>query len=245
MQCEEFEDRLNAVLDERRRPEWDAELRLHCETCRECREVAASYGAALDGFYSHCAEESTDADLSDYGRPRVGRFVTATVGPATARRVTLAAAAAALATAAGLLIAFTQPLRSPELAQQSPALAPQAPALAPQAPAKPVVEVAATPAEDAPSPGGNRPRETDGPGRGRHFRRGQAGAKADRFAQVAQFASHREPRPVCRTWPKRPAAVWPRWSSWSRASAAAVAFSTPERPDLIASPPGRSKSAKV
>ena len=31
MQCEEFEDRLNAVLDERRRPECDAELRLHAE----------------------------------------------------------------------------------------------------------------------------------------------------------------------------------------------------------------------
>ena len=29
MQCEEFEDRLNAVLDERGRVEWDAELDEH------------------------------------------------------------------------------------------------------------------------------------------------------------------------------------------------------------------------
>lgn len=127
MQCEEFEDRLNAVLDERRRPEWDAELRLHCETCRECREVAASYGALLDGFYTLCAGE-LPADLAD--RVLTDRAVLANRAwdhwypqPATARRVAIAAAA--LATAAGLLIAFlptpkTAPRKSsPEVAQSA------------------------------------------------------------------------------------------------------------------------------
>ena len=52
MQCEEFEGRLNQILDERRRPEWDAELRLHCETCVECRQLAADYDVLLDGFYT-------------------------------------------------------------------------------------------------------------------------------------------------------------------------------------------------
>ncbi len=45
MQCEEFEDRINAVLDQRERPEWDAELRLHFEVdAPDCRELATAYG---------------------------------------------------------------------------------------------------------------------------------------------------------------------------------------------------------
>lgn len=39
MQCEKFEQRLHAVLDERSYPEDDAELRLHAEACPACREV--------------------------------------------------------------------------------------------------------------------------------------------------------------------------------------------------------------
>jgi hypothetical protein len=50
MQCAEFEDRLNAVLDERRRPEWDDEVRLHVESCPDCRRIARSYDDMLDGF---------------------------------------------------------------------------------------------------------------------------------------------------------------------------------------------------
>jgi hypothetical protein len=60
MQCEEFEDRLNAVLDERRRPAWDDELRLHCETCTACRQTAAAYDAMLDGFYALAAPDAPD-----------------------------------------------------------------------------------------------------------------------------------------------------------------------------------------
>jgi hypothetical protein len=63
MQCEEFEDRINAVLDQRERPEWDAELRLHFESCADCRDLATAYGAVLDGYYTACATRSP-ADLT-------------------------------------------------------------------------------------------------------------------------------------------------------------------------------------
>ena len=58
MQCDEFEDRLNAVLDERRRPEWDTELSLHCENCAGCRQLAAAYDRLLDGFYALAAPDA-------------------------------------------------------------------------------------------------------------------------------------------------------------------------------------------
>jgi hypothetical protein len=141
MQCEEFEHRLNAVLDERLLPEWEAELRLHCETCHECREVAAAYGAVLDGFYALSTPKApTDmaqrvlADL----RPR----------PAPARRVSLVALA--LATAAGLLIALA-PLARFAPRASAPSVSPQVRAQASPRPAPgPVASVAARdPAADA------------------------------------------------------------------------------------------------
>ena len=58
MQCEEFEHRLNLVLDERGRPECDAELSLHAEACTECRHLAALYGALLEGFYALSAPQA-------------------------------------------------------------------------------------------------------------------------------------------------------------------------------------------
>jgi hypothetical protein len=99
MKCEEFEDRLNLVLDSRRRPEWDAELRLHGERCGGCRDLAISYGVLLDGFHALTAP-APPADLAirvvDDLRSR----------PSTARRVSLATAV--LATAAAAL--FVLPL---------------------------------------------------------------------------------------------------------------------------------------
>jgi hypothetical protein len=103
MQCEEFEDRLNQVLDARRRPEWDAELRLHCETCPECRDVATAYGVLLDGFYALAMPEAP-ADMA--------ARVLADVRPrlSLARNVSLTVAA--LAIAAGLLVVVVPVLRS-------------------------------------------------------------------------------------------------------------------------------------
>jgi hypothetical protein len=97
MQCEEFEERINAVLDERRRPEWDAELSLHCDTCAECRKLADSYDHLLDGFYALTTSE-TSADLAlrvlvDLQNERPSR-----------RR--LGRVAVAMATAAAVLVAI-------------------------------------------------------------------------------------------------------------------------------------------
>ncbi|MEX0675852.1 MAG: hypothetical protein WD063_02175 [Pirellulales bacterium] len=93
MKCEEFEDRLNQALDQRRRPEWDADLRVHCDYCAECRELAAAYGVLLDAFYALATPEPP-ADLSvrvlDELRSR----------PSTSRRVSLATALVAMAAAA-------------------------------------------------------------------------------------------------------------------------------------------------
>jgi len=107
MKCAEFEDRLNQALDERRRPEWDAELRLHCEHCAACRDLAAAYGVLLEGFYALATPEPP-ADLAirvvDEMRSR----------PATTRRISLAAALLATAAAALFVIPLWQANRSGE-----------------------------------------------------------------------------------------------------------------------------------
>jgi len=96
MQCVEFEDRLNAVLDERSRPEWDAELRLHCESCPGCRQLAVAYGALFDGFYALATPEAP----SDMATRVMAELQPR---PAYARRRALAAAI--MATAAALFVA--------------------------------------------------------------------------------------------------------------------------------------------
>jgi anti-sigma factor RsiW len=97
MQCVEFEDRLNAVLDERSFPEWSAELRSHYESCASCRQLAAAYGALFDGFYALATPEPP-ADLT--------ARVMAELKPQPAPRVRHRALwAAALTTAAALFVA--------------------------------------------------------------------------------------------------------------------------------------------
>lgn len=110
MRCEEFEDRLNAVLDERRRPEWDDELRLHCDSCAECRHLAASYDVLLDSFYA-LATPNAPADM--------GLRVLAELGPTPTATRRWTAAAAALAMAACVLIVVGPLLRGPSTGQPS------------------------------------------------------------------------------------------------------------------------------
>lgn len=133
MKCEEFEDRLNQVLDERRRPEWDAELRLHCEGCPACRGVAGSYGVLLDGFYAS-ATPPPPADLAI----RVVDELRAQ--PVVGRRASLAAAL--LATAAAAL--FLLPLWKLDRAGQRRA-----------APERPVALRATQPGAGLAAPSGN------------------------------------------------------------------------------------------
>jgi hypothetical protein len=119
MQCEEFEDRLNLILDERGRPECDAELELHVEACAECRHIAALYGALLDGF---CALSAPDAPADMAARVLVdvrprrsttrGRWVYAAL-----------ATAACLLVAIGPLVRRMPPEDSPLAATTEPASA--------------------------------------------------------------------------------------------------------------------------
>jgi hypothetical protein len=128
MQCEEFEDHLNTALDERRRPEWDDELRLHCDTCPGCRETAAAYAALFEGFNARSiplVSEDMAERVLDELRVRASRT----------RRLSFAGAA--LATAAALLIAMV-PLRLAGPRATAPRPTPQAIARLSPAPHAPV-----------------------------------------------------------------------------------------------------------
>lgn len=48
MQCEEFESRINQLLDEREPPRADARVADHARECVACADVLASYGQVLD-----------------------------------------------------------------------------------------------------------------------------------------------------------------------------------------------------
>lgn len=97
MQCVEFEDRLNAVLDDRGRPEWDVDLRSHCQSCASCRQLAAAYGALFDGFYALATPEAP-VDMA----ARVMAELKPQPAPHARRR---ALVAAVMATAAALFVA--------------------------------------------------------------------------------------------------------------------------------------------
>lgn len=55
MSCEKFEIRLQALLDERLRPEDDAPLRRHADACPACRDRLAAQSALWDGLASRSA----------------------------------------------------------------------------------------------------------------------------------------------------------------------------------------------
>lgn len=97
MRCDEFENRLNAVLDARRNPADDRRLARHAEVCRNCRQLAAAMDLIGESLRWSRHEESD---------PRITQRVLAelaTSSPAAGRpwsvwtHVTLAAAAALLA----------------------------------------------------------------------------------------------------------------------------------------------------
>lgn len=96
MKCAEFEDHLNQLLDQRRRPEWDAESRLHGEACAPCHELANTYGLLLEGFYALATPEPP-VDLA------VRVLDELRVRPTMSRRVSLVTAV--LATAVAVLFA--------------------------------------------------------------------------------------------------------------------------------------------
>jgi hypothetical protein len=50
MQCPEFEQRLNAVLDDRRNPEADPRLAAHADECEQCRQLLDAHLVLLAGL---------------------------------------------------------------------------------------------------------------------------------------------------------------------------------------------------
>ena len=119
--CRRFKARLNAVLDERRGPEHDSQLRLHARHCPDCASWMKSQTTALAALES-MADEECPADFAF----RVVQSVEPVRQPSRWRRW----AVAALALAAGLLLAVLG-WRSPEttpnrpetpVAKQSPAV---------------------------------------------------------------------------------------------------------------------------
>jgi predicted anti-sigma-YlaC factor YlaD len=109
--CRRFKARLDALLDERRRPEQDAQLRSHARHCPDCASWMESQTMVLAALES-MADEQCPADFAfrvvqsiDADRHRWSHW----------RRW----AVAALALAAGLLLAFLG-WRSPETAPNRP-----------------------------------------------------------------------------------------------------------------------------
>ena len=49
MRCDQFEDRLNNILDRREDPSGDGELTAHAAVCGACRKLAKSYAALTSG----------------------------------------------------------------------------------------------------------------------------------------------------------------------------------------------------
>jgi predicted anti-sigma-YlaC factor YlaD len=126
--CRRFKARLDAVLDERRRPEQDRQLRSHARHCPDCAAWMKSQTTALAALES-MADENCPADFAF----RVLQSVEPVRRPARWRRW----AVTALAVAAGLLLAILG-WRSPETAPNRP----QTP-MAKQSPAVPPYEIIA------------------------------------------------------------------------------------------------------
>jgi len=108
--CRRFKARLDSVLDERRRPEQDAQLRSHTRHCPDCAAWMKSQTVALAAL-----ESMTDAECPADFAFRVLQSVKPIRRPARWRRW----AAAALAVAAGLLLAILG-WKSPETAPSRP-----------------------------------------------------------------------------------------------------------------------------
>jgi hypothetical protein len=76
MQCDEFEARLNELLDERLNPAADDQCAEHAQSCRSCRGRLHAYRAVLAGIA--CSPEAKETDLA-------ARVVAELAGPAVVR----------------------------------------------------------------------------------------------------------------------------------------------------------------
>jgi hypothetical protein len=115
MNCELFESRLNALLDDRRCVEQDDELSAHLAQCIRCRRLARAYAAMLDGAEILAAGSRTQ--LSNHGHthaPLANRAECQMHNSVPAfhwRKLPVPAAFAAAATL--LLVIWWEPIQKP------------------------------------------------------------------------------------------------------------------------------------
>jgi hypothetical protein len=105
MQCREFEERLNQVLDERRSPASDSRLKAHASRCERCELLLAGYQSLMIGL----AQSSPPSPGREFDR-RVLAEAQATplvITAATRPGRSWATFGAALTSAAAMLLAVT------------------------------------------------------------------------------------------------------------------------------------------
>jgi len=141
MQCEEFETRLNDLLDERLPIERDAVLRAHAAACGGCRRLATGYGALFQGLADLPTPEC-DAALA--------WRVVAHCRAARNRRRTVRYAFGGLAAAAAAIVVVAFALRDPggpQVVDLQPAAQDAPRVAATNPPPLDMAEVSAPPAE--------------------------------------------------------------------------------------------------
>jgi hypothetical protein len=107
MHCREFEDRLQAILDDRRTPQRDPRLREHAARCESCRQLLTDQAALLAGFSRRQAPQPR----ADFARQVVLAATAASLRRNSARKTWLAIGVA-LASAAAVLLAVSLALYS-------------------------------------------------------------------------------------------------------------------------------------
>ncbi len=111
MQCREFAERLNQVLDERQPPEGDERLAAHASLCEPCRQVLAGQQAVLAGLRHWQKHRESPRLVGEFSRRVVARAqaepVEATLVSARPSRRAWLLAAALVGTAAAMLLAVT------------------------------------------------------------------------------------------------------------------------------------------
>jgi len=102
MHCREFEDRLQAILDDRRTPQRDPRLRDHAARCESCRQLLTDQAALLAGFSRRHAPQPP----ADFARRVVLTSTAAPLRRNSGRKKWLAIGMA-LASAAAVLLAVS------------------------------------------------------------------------------------------------------------------------------------------
>lgn len=137
MQCAEFEDRLNELLDEREQPSFDAELAAHAAACARCADSLAACQLLLDGIAClpgvqlssneehaltarvlaemSCAPSSFPAERPLLTEAAVELAACESPAMASRRRAAVAMIGIAIAVAAALLIAVLPMFRRDEV----------------------------------------------------------------------------------------------------------------------------------